>query len=206
MLAEDFLKQEYSYNTRQKLLSSLSIAYDEANNIKLSNPGFTTKKGEETLIPIRNLLAETQIKQNIDSRFLLNLEYHECKNYAQNCNHFEFISKNAIMTVSRVNEKEKLPRGAIYRENLSLNNGQLSLFDNENDESNDKKHILLTHGCKENKLSFAILGVPTADGKAWAYSIDLLNEPYIISDNTEDEFPTNVYKIKKNITNVKDGN
>ena len=200
MIAENILKKEYNNATRRKLLSIMNLAYSNTERIQLSERGFYTERGKETLIYVRNLLVETQIKEAIDSHSL-NMKYVECKNAADNCSHFEFETENTIMTVSRVNRKYALPRKAVYRENLSCNNGQISLFDEE-ENFKYKIHVLLTHVSNENNLSSIILGIPSANGKYWEASIDLLKELDIIVDNTNEEIPRNLYKTKKINENI----
>ena len=70
MEAEKFLKKEIPYNIRQKLIGTFSRAYADTENLKLSDPAFTSQKGDETLTYIRNLKVEEQIKNEIENRFL----------------------------------------------------------------------------------------------------------------------------------------
>ncbi len=198
MEAEKFLKKEIPYNIRQKLIGTFSRAYADTENLKLSDSAFTSQKGDETLTYIRNLKVEEQIKNEIESRFLP-FKCNECKNCAENCTHYEFETRNAIITVSKVSKENMMPRKAKYRENLSFNN-QISLFDME--ESSNKKHILLTHVCEDGKLQSLMLGIPSADGKTWEYNLNLLKEMNVIKNNDE-ELPDNTLRIRKGI---KEGN
>lgn len=193
MNAEKFLKNEIPYGVRQKLIGTLSRAYADTENLKLSDSAFNSNKGNETLTYIRNLKVEEQIKNEIENNFLP-FEYKECKNYAENCTHYEFGTKNAIVTVSRVQKENMLPRKAIFRENLSFNN-QISLFDDE-EETTSKKHILLTHVCEDGKLKSLMLGIPSVDGKTWEYNLNLLKEFNVI-ENTEEELPATTLRIRK---------
>lgn len=193
MNVEKFLKNEIPYGVRQKLIGTLSRAYADTENLKLSDSAFNSNKGNETLTYIRNLKVEEQIKNEIESYFLP-FEYKECKNYAENCTHYEFETKNAIITVSRVQKENMMPRKAIFRENLSFNN-QISLFDDE-EEMTSKKHILLTHVCEDDKLKSLMLGIPSVDGKTWEYNLNLLKEFNVI-ENTEEELPATTLKIRK---------
>lgn len=198
MNAEKFLKDEIPYNVRQKLIGTFSRAYADTENLKLSDPAFTSQKGDETLTYIRNLKVEEQIKNEIENRFLP-FTYNECKNCAENCTHYEFETENAIITVSRVSKENMMPRKAKFRENLSFNN-QISLFDTE--KNPNKKHILLTHVCEDGKLQSLMLGIPSADGKTWECNLNLLKELSVIKNNDE-ELPDNTLKIRKSI---KEGN
>ena len=198
MEAEKFLKKEIPYNIRQKLIGTFSRAYADTENLKLSDSAFTSQKGDETLTYIRNLKVEEQIKNEIESRFLP-FKCNECQNCAENCTHYEFETRNAIITVSKVSKENMMPRKAKYRENLSFNN-QISLFDME--ESSNKKHILLTHVCEDGKLQSLMLGIPSADGKTWEYNLNLLKEMNVIKNNDE-ELPDNTLRIRKGI---KEGN
>lgn len=198
MEAETFLKNEIPYNVRQKLIGTFSRAYADTENLKLSDPAFTSQKGDETLTYIRNLKVEEQIKDEIENGFLP-FKCNECKNCAENCTHYEFETENAIITVSRVSKENIMPRKARFRENLSFNN-QISLFNME--ENYNKKHILLTHVCEDGKLQSLMLGIPSADGKTWEYNLNLLKELSIIKNNDE-ELPDNTLKIRKGI---KEGN
>ena len=198
MNAEKFLKDEIPYNVRQKLIGTFSRAYADTENLKLSDPAFTSQKGDETLTYIRNLKVEEQIRNEIENRFLP-FKYNECKNCAENCTHYEFETENAIITVSRVSKENMMPRKAKFRENLSFNN-QISLFDTE--KNPNKKHILLTHVCEDGKLQSLMLGIPSADGKTWEYNLNLLKELSVIKNNDE-ELPDNTLKIRKSI---KEGN
>ena len=198
MNAEKFLKDEIPYNVRQKLIGTFSRAYADTENLKLSDPAFTSQKGDETLTYIRNLKVEEQIKNEIENKFLP-FKYNECKNCAENCTHYEFETENAIITVSRVSKENMMPRKAKFRENLSFNN-QISLFDTE--KNPNKKHILLTHVCEDGKLQRLMLGIPSADGKTWEYNLNLLKELSVIKNNDE-ELPDNTLKIRKSI---KEGN
>lgn len=199
MTAEEFIKNEITYETRQKLIGTFSRAYADTSNLKISDLAFTSEKGKETLVLVRNLKVEEQIKAEIDNKFLP-FKYKECKNYADNCTHYEFETENAIITVSRVKRENQMPRRAIYRENLSFNN-QISWFEEEEDKK-EKKHILLTHVCEDDKLKLLMLGIPSSDGKTWECNFDLLKELNVIT-NTEDELPAGTLKIRKNI---KEGN
>lgn len=198
MNAEKFLKDEIPYNVRQKLIGTFSRAYADTENLKLSDPAFTSQKGDETLTYIRNLKVEEQIKNEIENKFLP-FKYNECKNCAENCTHYEFETENAIITVSRVSKENMMPRKAKFRENLSFNN-QISLFDTE--KNPNKKHILLTHVCEDGKLQSLMLGIPSADGKTWEYNLNLFKELSVIKNNDE-ELPDNTLKIRKSI---KEGN
>lgn len=198
MNAEKFLKDEIPYNVRQKLIGTFSRAYADTENLKLSDPAFTSQKGDETLTYIRDLKVEEQIKNEIENKFLP-FKYNECKNCAENCTHYEFETENAIITVSRVSKENMMPRKAKFRENLSFNN-QISLFDTE--KNPNKKHILLTHVCEDGKLQSLMLGIPSADGKTWEYNLNLLKELSVIKNNDE-ELPDNTLKIRKSI---KEGN
>lgn len=198
MDAETFLKDEIPYNVRQKLIGTFSRAYADTENLKLSDPAFTSQKGDETLTYIRNLKVEEQIKNEIESGFLP-FKYNECKNCAENCTHYEFETQNAIVTVSRVSKENMMPRKAKFRENLSFNN-QISLFDTE--ENSNKKHILLTHVCEDGKLQSLMLGIPSTDGKTWECNLSLLKEVSVIKSSDE-ELPDNTLKIRKGI---KEGN
>lgn len=198
MNAENFLKKEIPYNIRQRLIGTFHRAYADTENLKFSDSAFNSEKGEETLTIIRNLKVEEQIKSEIQNKFLP-FEYNECKNCAENCTHYEFETDNAIITVSRVNKENMLPRKARFRENLSFNN-QISLFEIE--ETPNKKHILLTHVCEDGMLQSLMLGIPSADGKTWEYNLNLLKELNIV-ENTNEELPEDTLKIRRN---VKEGN
>lgn len=199
MTAEEFIKNEITYETRQKLIGTFSRAYADTSNLKISDLAFTSEKGKETLVLVRNLKVEEQIKAEIDNKFLP-FKYKECKNYADNCTHYEFETENSIITVSRVKRENQMPRRAIYRENLSFNN-QMSWFEEE-EEKNEKKHILLTHVCEDDKLKSLMLGIPSSDGKTWECNFNLLKELNVMT-NTEEELPAGTLKIRKNI---KEGN
>jgi len=198
MNAENFLKSEIPYGIRQKLIGTFSRAYADTENLKLADTAFNSEKGNETLTYIRNLKVEEQIRSEIESNFLP-FDYNECKNCAENCTHYEFETNNAIITVSRVTKENMMPRKAKYRENLSFNN-QISFFDEE--ETNGKKHILLTHVCEDGKLKHLMLGIPSSDGRTWEYNLDLLKELTVIKTNDE-ELPDNTLKVRKS---VKEGN
>ena len=114
MNAEKFLKDEIPYNVRQKLIGTFSRAYADTENLKLSDPAFTSQKGDETLTYIRNLKVEEQIKNEIENRFLP-FTYNECKNCAENCTHYEFETENAIITFFRLSKENMMPRKAKFR-------------------------------------------------------------------------------------------
>lgn len=69
MNAEKFLENEIPYGVRQKLIGTLSRAYADTENLKLSDSAFNSNKGNETLTYIRNLKVEEQIKNEIESYF-----------------------------------------------------------------------------------------------------------------------------------------
>ena len=194
MDAEKFLKEEIPYSIRQRLIGTISRAYADTENLKTMDASFTSKKGNETLTYIRNLKVEEKIKSEIENGFLP-FSYNECKNCAENCTHYEFETNNSIITVSRVSKEGELPRKAKYRENLSFNN-QISFFDLnvKVENGSSKKHMLLTHVCKDDKLQSLILGIPSSDGKSWEYKLNLLKELNVILNNDE-ELPENILKI-----------
>lgn len=194
MNAETFLKNEIEYKTRQRLIGAFSRAYAGTENLKYMDSSFDCQKGKEALVAVRNLKVETQIRDEANGGFLP-FECKEEKNCAENCTHYEFLTENAVITVSRVLEKYQLPRKAKYRENLSFNN-QISLF--EQNTTDEKKHILMTHTGKDGILESLVIGIPAADGKSWEYCMNLLEEP-VIMQNTEEKLPENIYKVRENI-------
>lgn len=195
MNAEKFLKSEIDYKVRQRIIGAVSRAYTDTEKLCLIDSSFECQKGQEALTIVRNLKVETQLRDEAKSGFLP-FQCKEAKNCADNCTHHEFYTDNAVITVSRVKEENNLPRKAKYRENLSFNN-QMSLFD-MGEDSDGRKHILLTHMESGGKLKSLVLGIPSSDGKSWEYKINLLKEITIV-ENEEETLPNNTLKIRKDV-------
>ena len=106
--------------------------------------------------------------------------------------HLVVWTKRARLTISQIEDAEKKPRGADFRDNYAVSN-QPFLFQYMNDEAQNKaerKHILLIHGYQE--LMFSHLAIPHAQFNRYiAATPTLMAIPHIATpERAKEEGPT----------------
>lgn len=103
-------------------------------------------------------------------------------NIARNSKHLELISEKdrAVITVAQVNAPRIIPRPAKFRQLLSTQNNQVTLFETfpalfaSLDKEKSDIHILIIHGYKTSVPKFIHAGIPHADNKTWLDIIPIL--------------------------------
>lgn len=180
--AKEVLNSELPLSTRAHFVPTIKRAYSMVNAIINQNEFLNWKVGKDIMPLLRRVAVEFEFKKLIDSN-KFPITYKIAPNAIENCRHLELLTKKSIVTISQVRDEKRVPRKAIYRNNLSLHN-QMGLFEfpgDEPKEPDDPYYIILTYGgYSKNDPEFIKLGIPSPLVREWIYQIDLLVEPYIM--------------------------
>ena len=183
----DFLKREYPAKYRTQFVPIIKQAKEIVNELYRENTLFQSSTAINEKAKVVNIAIEYEFQRRIDNG-LLPFSYNIKYNSAKNHRHLEIITKNAIMTISQVNNKTGIPRGAKFRANLGFSNQMMFEFMGDEPVIKDTKaFILLSHSSNEIDVKRAIIGLPEPNIKSWIYNINLLDEMQLISINDEFE-------------------
>ncbi|MDO7787875.1 hypothetical protein [Desulforamulus aquiferis] len=183
--ARTLLEQEMPIQIRSQLVPVIKRAYSLVEQLYQQQELLNWEVGYDLLRDLRRVAVDFELKRLIDTG-KFPLAYRIAPNARKNCSHLELITNQCVITISQVVSEYAIPRFAIFRNNLSLN--QLSFdFDNANSYTRDAPYyMLLTHGYKGSVPDFIGLGVPQPMIKGWLAYINLLNEPHLVDLTQED--------------------
>jgi len=175
----EFLGHEFPLKDRSHFVPAIERAYSLVNQLYAEHEFLNWAVGKDIRPYIRNVAVEFEIKRLIESG-KVQLDYRLAKNKSGNYNHLEVISQNCILTVHHIPNinKNKLPRPAVYRQNLCRNN-QISLFQIPESglyEKYDSNYALLVHNSRLGDVAGASLVLPNDEMNTQISRIDLLNE------------------------------
>jgi hypothetical protein len=189
--ALDFLNEEVPLDCRHFLPSALRRAYATATRLVEAEPSLQTPGGRFQRGDLIAHAAEWEMMRLVQGGFLP-FDY-SWEPYARPTgNHLVVWTRRGRLTISQVEDAERKPRGAEFRDNYAETN-QKYLFKYMNDEREAKaakKHILLIHGYHD--LTFSFLTIPHAKANYHiAKSPNLMTIPHIAAPvPAKEEGPT----------------
>lgn len=96
-------------------------------------------------------------------------------------------AKGLIMTYHKVFKPYSMPKSAWNRDNRSFLNKEISLFDDEFNESYGElttPYVMATYGGYDYKLQFRRLGIPNVGCTKWIDQINIENSLYVVKPYT----------------------
>ncbi len=188
--ALDFLDEEFPADYRHFLPSALRRAYATANRLVEAEPSLQTPGGRVQRGDLIGHAAEWEIMRLVQSRSLP-FDFSWEPFARPTGQHLVIWTRRGRLTISQVDDAERKPRSAEFRDNYAMSN-QPYLFKFMEDEVKDKsrrRHIFLIHGYQQ--LAFVHLTIPhaTADHHI-AASPNLMTIPHIAApEPPKDEGP-----------------
>lgn len=183
---EKLIRDAFSPKEMSTMVSVVSQGYKLARGAirHISFLGWDIgKRHEGYLRPIAiNYLMRNEVKSG-NLPFELSIESNSNKSHK-----FALFSKGPYkVTLSQVNLKGSIGRHAFYKEKLQLvNQVSMGIFQDEvHLYQENEYYFLLTYSSGGTKPQFINLGVPNGEKKCWHDKINLLNEPHVISSNTD---------------------
>ncbi len=177
--ARELINNDLTLETRLSITSSIKRAYDYLRSLQHDLEFLQIISSKNHMPRLLNLVVDFMLKKDID-KGLIPLKYQFSDNASRNHKHIELVTTNAIITISKSNSKNTLPRDAWFRKDLGSSNlVPLANFPKEFlvlPNVRKPYYILITHGHFELMLDFISLGVPDVVRKIWITKIDLLNE------------------------------
>jgi hypothetical protein len=189
--ALDFLDEEFPASYRHLLPSALRRAYATATRVMEAEPSLRTPGGRVQRGDLIAHASEYEVMRLVEGGFLPFDGTWEP--YARPTGqHLVVWTRRARLTISQLEDPDRRPRGADFRDNYATSN-QPFLFQHMNDEAKDhleRKHILLIHGYQE--LTFSYLTIPHSQyNRHIAKSPNLMTVPHIATpERVKEEGPT----------------
>ena len=189
--ALDFLDDEFPLAYRHLLPSALRRAYATATRLVDAEPSLQTPGGRIQRGDLIAHAAEYEVMRLVEGGSLPFDATWE--HFARPTGkHLVVWTKRGRLTISQIDDAERKPRCADFRNNYAVSN-QAYLFPYMNEEVQSKaerKHILLVHGYQE--LTFSHLTIPHAQfNRHLAISPNLMTIPHIATPaRAKEEGPT----------------
>ncbi len=188
--AEDFLIAEIDPKLYPLFPAALRRAYVTADQVIEAYPFLRTPGGRFQRGDLIACAAEYELQRLIETG-QLQFEY-SWEDYAKPTGkHLVIHTSRGRLTVSQVQEPNKGPRYAEFRDDYQLTNMPY-MFEEMNRELTErraKKHILLVHGYRE--LTFAHFMLPhRMKDQPIFRTVNLANVPHVVSAPTSPEGPS----------------
>lgn len=180
MTARDLLKTHFPISVRSCFVPTLLKAYQLTKLHCSSTPYLNWEIGDDEKPNIRRVIVDYSLRK-IVLEGKVPFQCHIEDNAAKNCRHLELKYNNIILTTNHLNQGARVPRKAIFRDQLAKSN-QISLFPLYDDievKTGGVYHAILCHECNGDRLVRAFLGIPSKNRRErWLDIIDLLKEPW----------------------------
>ncbi|MCH3963024.1 MAG: hypothetical protein LKE46_02000 [Clostridium sp.] len=179
--AIQLMNYEFPNKIKQRISTSIYKGYSLVNLIKKDDEMYQNDLGKDILPFILNLAVQYEFIKAINKN-LLPFKYSIKLNHKKNCHHIELESQKCIITISQLNKEYSIPRSAIFRQNRSLNNGQISFLKDYTPIDTKKFFVIITHEKLNNSFEYPKsmhIGFPNVKCSKWIYNIPLISIPYI---------------------------
>ena len=175
--AKQLIKAEFPSKLRHQFINLICRGYSLVNILEETDEMYKTDIGKDLLPYVLNLAVQYEFVKAVKAN-LLPFECSSKLNFKKNCHHIELESENCIIAINQLNKKSKIPRYAIFRQNRSLNNGQICFFDDDIDNKN-KYFAMITHEKSDSTYKnpkFINIGFPNVKGNDWIYNYPVFRE------------------------------
>ncbi|TGM73307.1 hypothetical protein EHR01_19135 [Leptospira mtsangambouensis] len=157
------ISETFTDETKKNLYQSILFGYELTNKVIQEYPFLKSKAGYDAFPHIRRAAVDYSLRMLVNRvpRIQCTADYKP--NKSKNCSHLELNLGCFVITANYVEDSEKLPRDAIFRDNLCDLN--LPLFGENSDP--EKIYCVITHGGNRQFPKFIALKIP---GKGFTHT------------------------------------
>ncbi|QFY00210.1 hypothetical protein GE376_13345 [Bacillus cereus] len=180
-----FIDKEVSKGVRRQIVPLIQQAY-ELVDASIKDISFLQwALGKKHIGYLDNIAAQFTLYEAANKGILKDITTQIVPNKNKSAYHVELQTENVVITINRVQSKDKTARKAMYRSLLQRDNQYYINFDKQ-EIIEEPGYLELTHHQINRRVAFVNLGVPDGSGK-WFSCIDLTKELHLVGTSEEDK-------------------
>jgi len=198
----EVVRKEFPFEVRKYFVPAVKKGY-ALHNMLINDHAFLQDfVGMNVYARLRNISVAFALRETVSIN-KLPITCNDVRNPRNGHRRLELVTSNAIMTISQVKRPREVPRTSSFRMARSMNNDQLTMFDEHFGDPNmgEPYYFIMTHGTplNHNHPEFVYLGAPVPGANKWVDQLPLHKEPFEIFKPDIEEIEESLPYLKEEI-------